>query len=201
MKVGVIGFVPPQVAHWDETHVAGRLEITRHRQGGARGSRRAAPGRRPRRRSLPFGDLPAAVQSRTKRTPPWTSRRSTGSTRFSSGHQHQLFPARISPDVDELDAARGTIGGKPAVMARRLRAAHLGVIDLALRTAAAAGASRARRSEVRPIANGTKTASPSRSSPPACRAPSGAGSAPAHARLHPRAGRRPCRGRSTAISR
>ncbi len=67
------------------------------------------------------------------------------------GHQHLLFPGEDFADVAGLDAARGTIRGKPAVMAG-FWGSHLGIIDLALERTDGGWRVASARAEARPIA-------------------------------------------------
>ncbi len=151
MKVGVIGFVPPQVARWDETHVAGRLEIidiVKAAREEVAVLRRAgvdlvvALCHSGISRSLSEPDEENAAQDLAK---------VDGIDAIFLGHQHQLFPGEDFADVAELDAARGTIGGKPAVMPG-VSGSYLGVIDLALQRQHSSWRVASARSEVRPIA-------------------------------------------------
>ena len=67
------------------------------------------------------------------------------------GHQHLLFPGDDFAGMRGVDAERGTIHGKPAVMAG-LCGSHLGVIDLQLVRDADRWRVAAARVEARPIA-------------------------------------------------
>ena len=187
-KVGVIGFAPPQIAQWDEALVAGVLtsldivETARAEIGALRG------------RGV---DLVVALcHSGISRLPSRLGEENAaldlakvdGIDALFLGHQHLLFPGEDFADVDGLDAARGTIHGKPAVMAG-FWGSHLGVIDIALEQAAAGWRVANAQVEIRPIAKRNQTAPPSRSSNP---------NRPCSRRLGPRIWRRSttCAGRS-----
>jgi 2',3'-cyclic-nucleotide 2'-phosphodiesterase/3'-nucleotidase len=130
IKVGVIGVAPPQIAQWDEAHVRGRLttvdivEAARAEVGKLRGrvdlivalchsgiSRLSA-----------LGEENAAQDLA----------RLDGVDALFLGHQHLLFPGEDFAGVPSADAERGTLQGKPAVMAG-FWGSHLGVIDLELK--------------------------------------------------------------------
>jgi 2',3'-cyclic-nucleotide 2'-phosphodiesterase / 3'-nucleotidase len=151
LKVGVIGVAPPQIAQWDEAHIRGRLKIVdiveaaRIEVGRLRGrvdlivalchsgiSRLAsAPGEENAGQDLAGLDRVDAVFL---------------------GHQHLLFPGEDFVGVPGADAERGTLLGKPAVMAG-FWGSHLGVIDLGLELAGGRWRVAQANVEVRPIAH------------------------------------------------
>jgi 2',3'-cyclic-nucleotide 2'-phosphodiesterase/3'-nucleotidase len=131
LRIGVIGFAPVQIAHWDEAHVAGRLrmldivEAAQTEVASLRGK---------------GVDLIVALchsgVSRLGRTPGEENAAQDlavvdGVDAQFIGHQHLLFPGEDFADVAGLDAVRGFIHGKPAVMAG-FWGSHLGIMDLAL---------------------------------------------------------------------
>jgi 2',3'-cyclic-nucleotide 2'-phosphodiesterase / 3'-nucleotidase len=150
LKVGVIGVAPPQIAQWDEAHVRGRLttvdivEAARAEVGKLRG-----------RVDL----IVALCHSGISRLAPALGEENAGQDlaglggvdALFLGHQHLLFPGEDFAGVPGADAERGTLHGKPAVMAG-FWGSHLGVIDLGLKLEA--GRWRVERAEVeaRPIA-------------------------------------------------
>jgi 2',3'-cyclic-nucleotide 2'-phosphodiesterase/3'-nucleotidase len=159
LRVGVIGVAPPQIAQWDEAHVRGRLttvdivEAVRAELGEVRA-----------RADLVVVLCHSGV-SRLASTPGEENAgqdlaKLDGVDAIFLGHQHLLLPGQDFVGVAGVDTKRGTIHGKPAVMAG-FWGSHLGIIDLELMKDAAwrvAGA----QMEVRPIArrdaNGEATA-------------------------------------------
>ena len=125
----MIGVAPPQIAQWDEAHVRGRLttvdivEAARAEIGGLRGRADLIVA------LVPFRRFPARFRAGARRTPGRTLPGSTASTPLFLGHQHLLFPGEDFVGVPGADAERGTLHGKPAVMAG-FWGSHLGVIDL-----------------------------------------------------------------------
>ena len=151
LKVGVIGVAPPQIAQWDEKHIAGRL-ITVDIVEAARAEVAELKKRGP--------DLIVALChsgiSRFASTPGEENAGQDlaaveGIDALFLGHQHLLFPGEDFADVSGLGAARGTICGKPAVMAG-FWGSHLGVIDLELEKAGSGWRVASARVETRPIA-------------------------------------------------
>jgi 2',3'-cyclic-nucleotide 2'-phosphodiesterase / 3'-nucleotidase len=149
LRVGVIGVAPPQIAQWDETHIRGRLtmvdivEAVRAELGEVR----------------PQVDLVVVLChsgiSRLASTPGEENAgqdlaKLDGIDALFLGHQHLLLPGEDFLGLPGVDTERGTIHGKPAVMAG-FWGSHLGVIDLELKKDGpwrVAGA----QVEVRPIA-------------------------------------------------
>ncbi len=132
LKVGVIGVAPPQIAQWDEAHITGKL-ITVDIVEAARAEVAALQRR--------GADLVVALChsgiSRLASTPGEENAaqdlaKVEGIDALFLGHQHLLFPGQDFAGVDGLDAARGTIHGKPAAMAG-FWGSHLGVVDLVFR--------------------------------------------------------------------
>ena len=149
LKIGVIGVAPPQIAQWDEAHVRGRLTTVDIVE-----AARAEVGRLKGRVDL----IVVLCHSGISRLAPVRGEENAGKevARLDGvdalflGHQHLLFPGEDFAGVSGADAERGTLHGKPAVMAG-FWGSHLGVIDLGLELDA--GRWRVARAEVeaRPI--------------------------------------------------
>lgn len=131
IRVGVIGFMPPQVMTWDRRHLEGKVavrdivETARAwvpviKQEGAdivvalnhSGIGEADHVEGQENASVPL----AAVE---------------GIDVVMTGHQHLFFPGPAFEGIAGVDAERGTIHGKPAVMGG-FWGSHLGLIDLML---------------------------------------------------------------------
>ncbi|MFN4099267.1 MAG: bifunctional 2',3'-cyclic-nucleotide 2'-phosphodiesterase/3'-nucleotidase [Pararhodobacter sp.] len=131
IRIGVIGFAPPQVVNWDHHALDGRLAardivesarawVPELREAGADlvialahtgiGSARHAHG-------MENAAVPLA--------------RVTGIDALLTGHSHLVFPSPLFGSMPEVDIATGTISGKPAVMGG-CWGAHVGLIDLLL---------------------------------------------------------------------
>jgi len=151
LKVGVIGFVPPQIVQWDKAHLDGRVTsidivdaATRHvpdlkkagadivvalcHSGIAGGERKG-------------GEENAALHLA----------KVDGIDVVLTGHQHFVFPGgKEFNNIEGVDAQKGTLHGKPAVMAG-FWGSHLGLIDLDLVKEGDAWKIAQFRTEARPI--------------------------------------------------
>lgn len=131
LRIGVIGFAPPQIRLWERLQLgdriatsdivaAARLHVPAMRAAGADvvvalchsgiGGADHSPG-------MENAALPLAAVA--------------GIDALVVGHTHGVFPAAESPGGPAADPAADTLAGKPAVMAGAL-GSHLGVIDLHL---------------------------------------------------------------------
>ncbi|MHB2167845.1 bifunctional 2',3'-cyclic-nucleotide 2'-phosphodiesterase/3'-nucleotidase [Alsobacter sp. R-9] len=130
LKIGVIGFVPPQIMQWDQGHLAGKLvasdivdaaqkyvpDLARQTDvvvalchSGIEGGERKG------------GEENAALH--LARVP--------GIDVILTGHQHKVFPGKDFAGIPGVDAEKGTLHGVPAVMAG-FWGSHLGIVDLDL---------------------------------------------------------------------
>lgn len=150
VRVGVIGFVPPQIMQWDRANLDGRVtarEIVET-------ARRFVPEMRAKGAQL----IVAVPHSGFEK----------GETAGSSenavaglaevpdidvilfGHAHAEFPGKLFADHPKVDIAKGTINGVPAVMPGRW-GDHLGIVDLVLDDASGAWKVVDSTASIRPI--------------------------------------------------
>ncbi|MBV9909993.1 MAG: bifunctional 2',3'-cyclic-nucleotide 2'-phosphodiesterase/3'-nucleotidase [Hyphomicrobiales bacterium] len=149
LRVGVIGVAPPQIAQWDEAHVRGRLTMIDIVE-----AVRAELGEVRSRADLIVVLCHSGV-SRLASTPGEENAgqdlaKLDGIDALFLGHQHLLLPGEDFVGIPGVDTERGTIHGKPAVMAG-FWGSHLGIIDLELEKDGPWRVTAA-RVEVRPIA-------------------------------------------------
>jgi len=130
LKIGVIGFLPPQVVDWDSEHLAGRVRTVDI----VEAARAHVPGLRAQ------VDLLVALCHSGISTAPRQGGEENASFYLASvpgidviftGHSHRVFPGVDYQGIDGVDALRGTLGGVPAVMPG-FWGSELGVIDLTL---------------------------------------------------------------------
>lgn len=134
IKLGFIGFLPPQIMTWDATHLAGKvntLDIVETAQ-------KYVP-----QMKSEGADLIVAL-SHSGIAADQTTGAENASLQLAAvdgidvvltGHQHLVFPnSKDFEGVAGADVAKGTLNGKPAVMAG-FWGSHMGLIDLLLEKA------------------------------------------------------------------
>ena len=150
LKVGVIGFVPPQVMQWDRGNLQGkvvardivesaRLFIPRMKAEGADIVVAVPHSGFEKGETVFFAEN---VVARMAEIP--------GVDAILFGHSHGEFPGRFFAGHDKVDLARGTINGVPATMPGAW-GSHLGVIDLVLDRIEGRWKVSDARAELRPI--------------------------------------------------
>lgn len=131
LKVGVIGVAPPQIAQWDEAHVRGRLttfDIVER----AHAELIELRGRADLIVVLCHSGISSLRSTPGEENAGQDLAKLEGIDALFLGHQHLVLPGEDFAGLPGVDAERGMIHGKPAVMAG-LWGSHLGVIDLDLR--------------------------------------------------------------------
>jgi 2',3'-cyclic-nucleotide 2'-phosphodiesterase/3'-nucleotidase len=131
LKLGIIGFVTPQIVQWDKTHLSGRAVTV----GIVEAARKHVPALRElgvdlvialchsgisRKRAMPGDENAARALAQV-----------AGIDAILTGHQHLLLPGADFERIDGVDAARGALNGIPAFMPG-FWGSHLGVIDFYL---------------------------------------------------------------------
>ncbi|MDO5612101.1 MAG: bifunctional 2',3'-cyclic-nucleotide 2'-phosphodiesterase/3'-nucleotidase [Paracoccus sp. (in: a-proteobacteria)] len=130
LRIGIIGFLPPQTADWDDS-LTGQMtcediltsalrEVPMLRAAGADVVIALAHSGIGTPLPRPMSDNVAAALAAVP-----------GIDAIIAGHTHQVFPGPQFPARDGIDPQRGTLHGKPAVMAG-YGGSHLGIIDLEL---------------------------------------------------------------------
>ncbi len=131
IRIGVIGFVPPQIMNWDRKHLEGKVE--------ARDIVNAATAWVPRLRAegadivvaLCHSGIGAAAHTEGMENAAIPLAGVEGIDVILTGHSHLVFPGPDYADTEGVDAEAGLINGKPAVMAG-FWGSHMGLIDLML---------------------------------------------------------------------
>ena len=131
IRVGVIGFAPPQIAEWDRDSPDGRVHT--------RDILAAARAWLPRLRARGADIIVALAHSGIGALDPehGTEHAATALAALPeidaviAGHSHQVFPGPDIPASSAVDPVLGRLAGKPAVMPGH-SANHIGIIDLTL---------------------------------------------------------------------
>ncbi|WP_343116579.1 bifunctional 2',3'-cyclic-nucleotide 2'-phosphodiesterase/3'-nucleotidase [Ostreiculturibacter nitratireducens] len=131
IRVGLIGFVPPQIMNWDRRHLEGNVDT--------RDIVATAEAWVPRMKEEGC-DLIIALSHSGIGPADWTEgmenasvplARVEGIDAIMTGHSHLVFPSPAFEAYADVDPVKGTIAGKPAVMGG-FWGSHLGLIDLLL---------------------------------------------------------------------
>jgi 2',3'-cyclic-nucleotide 2'-phosphodiesterase/3'-nucleotidase len=131
IKIGLIGFVPPQVMNWDRKHLEGKVQ--------ARDIVESAKAYVPEMKeagadiiiALSHSGIGEAKHTDGMENASVPLAEVNGIDALMTGHNHLVFPSEKFSDFAGVDIAKGTIHGKPAAMGG-FWGSHLGLIDLML---------------------------------------------------------------------
>ena len=151
IKVGVIGFVPPQIVQWDKAHLDGRATTTDI----VDAARRHVPDLRKAGAeivvALCHSGIAGGERQGGEENAALHLSRVDGIDVILTGHQHFTFPGgKEFAGIPGVDVQKGTLNGKPAVMAG-FWGSHLGIIDLDLAKSATGWSITGFKTELRPI--------------------------------------------------
>lgn len=150
IRIGLIGFVPPQIMTWDSRHLEGNVS--------ARDMVKAAEAWVPQMReegadiviALSHSGVGPAAYHENLENASLQIAMIDGVDVILTGHSHLAFPGPQFEGVEGVDIASGTIGGKPGVMGG-FWGSHLGLVDLMLERDGNEWRVVGSTSEVRPI--------------------------------------------------
>lgn len=131
LKVGVIGFVPPQIMLWDKAHLEGKViakDIVETAkkfvpQMKAEGADIIV--------AIPHSGIGTMTQDGMEENATYDLSLVEGIDAILFGHSHSTFPSDKYSDVPGADIEKGTLNGVAAVMPGYW-GSHLGVVDLTL---------------------------------------------------------------------
>lgn len=131
IKIGIIGFVPPQIMNWDRRHLEGKVQ--------ARDILESARAWVPQMKeagtdiiiALSHSGIGAAKEEDMMENASVPLAAVEGIDAIMTGHSHLVFPSGSYADYPGVDVSEGTIHGKPATMGG-FWGSHLGLIDLML---------------------------------------------------------------------
>ena len=131
IRIGVIGFVPPQIMTWDRRHLEGNVQV--------RDIVAAAQAYVPQMRedgaeiiiALSHSGIGDAAHTDMMENASIPLAGVDGIDVVLTGHHHRVFPGPDYADTPGVDTQAGTIMGKPAVMAG-FWGSHMGLVDLML---------------------------------------------------------------------
>jgi 2',3'-cyclic-nucleotide 2'-phosphodiesterase/3'-nucleotidase len=150
IRVGVIGFAPPQILMWDKTHLEGKV-IARDM---VETARKYVPLMRAQGAELvvaiPHAGFEKGPVARFSENAVGTLTQVPGIDAVLFGHAHAEFPSKAFADYPQVNLERGTINGVAAVMPGRW-GDHLGVVDLTLDNTTGSWKVVDSRASIRPI--------------------------------------------------
>jgi 2',3'-cyclic-nucleotide 2'-phosphodiesterase/3'-nucleotidase len=131
VRIGVIGFAPPQIEIWDQEHLGGRIRM--------RDILAAARAWLPRIRAQGADIIVALAHSGIGSIEAEDGMENAAAALASlpeidaviAGHSHMAFPGPEFPAAAGIDPTLGLLAGKPAVMPGH-SGSHIGIIDLVL---------------------------------------------------------------------
>ncbi|WP_109311057.1 bifunctional 2',3'-cyclic-nucleotide 2'-phosphodiesterase/3'-nucleotidase [Ruegeria sp. AU67] len=131
IKVGVIGFTPPQIMNWDRKHLEGNIQ--------ARDIVETAKAYVPEMQeqgcdliiALSHSGIGEADHTDGMENASVVLADVDGIDALVTGHNHLVFPSPTFADRPGIDVEKGTLMGKPAVMGG-FWGSHLGLLDLLL---------------------------------------------------------------------
>ncbi|WP_299408916.1 bifunctional 2',3'-cyclic-nucleotide 2'-phosphodiesterase/3'-nucleotidase [uncultured Roseobacter sp.] len=150
IKIGLIGFVPPQIMNWDRRHLEGNVQT--------RDILEAARAYVPQMKeegaeiiiALSHSGIGSADESDMMENASVPLAAVPGIDAILTGHSHLVFPSATYQDYAAVDAEAGTIHGKPATMGG-FWGSHLGLVDLMLERDGGSWRIAGHTSEARPI--------------------------------------------------
>jgi len=131
IKIGLIGFLPPQIMNWDKRHLEGKFN--------ARDILQAAKAWVPEMQEAGADIIVALSHSGISAEPETEGMANAalylagvdGIDALVTGHSHLVFPSETYAGIEGIDVEAGTIQGKPATMGG-FWGSHMGLIDLML---------------------------------------------------------------------
>jgi 2',3'-cyclic-nucleotide 2'-phosphodiesterase/3'-nucleotidase len=131
LKIGYIGFVPPQIMVWDKANLQGKVRVDDITET----ARRYVPEMRAQGADLiiaiPHSGLSSEPYHTMAENSVYYLSQVEGINAILFGHAHAVFPGKEFADIKGADIANGTLNGIPAVMPG-MWGDHLGVVDLVL---------------------------------------------------------------------
>lgn len=150
LRIGYIGFVPPQIMTWDKTNLEGKVTVTDITET----ARKYVPEMRKQ-----GADLVVVIAHSGLSSDPYHAMAENSVYYLSEvpgvdtilfGHAHAIFPGKDFANIKGVDLEKGTLNGIPAVMPG-MWGDHLGVVDLVLNNDSGAWKVTSSKAEARPI--------------------------------------------------
>ncbi|PHM39978.1 Adenosine synthase A [Xenorhabdus mauleonii] len=150
IKIGYIGFVPPQISIWDKANLDGKVVVNDITET----AKKFVP-----QMKKEGADLIIAIPHSGFSQEPYKAMAENsvyylsevpGINAIMFGHAHGVFPSKEYADVKGVDVANGTVNGVPAVMPGQW-GDHLGVVDMVINNDSGTWKVESAKAEARPI--------------------------------------------------
>ncbi|WP_312212483.1 bifunctional 2',3'-cyclic-nucleotide 2'-phosphodiesterase/3'-nucleotidase [Pseudescherichia sp.] len=150
LRIGYIGFVPPQIMTWDKANLSGKVTVNDITET----ARKYVPEMRSK-----GADVVVVIAHSGLSSEPYKALAENSVYYLSEvpgvdailfGHAHAVFPGKDFADIKGADITNGTLNGVPAVMPG-MWGDHLGVVDLVLNNDSGKWQVTHSRAEARPI--------------------------------------------------
>lgn len=150
LRIGYIGFVPPQILIWDKANLQGKVTVNDITET----AKHYVPEMRKQGADLvvaiPHSGLSSDPYKAMAENSVYYLSQIPGIDAIMFGHAHALFPSREFIDIQGADISQGLLNGVPAVMPGQW-GDHLGVVDLQLNNDDGSWKVIAAKAEARPI--------------------------------------------------
>ena len=150
LKIGYIGFVPPQIMTWDKANLTGKVTVNDITET----ARKYVPEMREKGADLvvvvAHSGLSADPYQAMAENSVYYLSQVPGVDTILFGHAHAVFPGKDFASIKGADIAKGTLNGVPAVMPG-MWGDHLGVVDLVLNNDGGKWQVTESKAEARPI--------------------------------------------------
>ncbi|ERK17414.1 2',3'-cyclic-nucleotide 2'-phosphodiesterase [Pantoea sp. AS-PWVM4] len=150
LKIGYIGFVPPQIMIWDRNNLQGKVRVDDITET----AKRYVPEMRTKGAeiiiAIPHSGLSSEPYHALAENSVYYLSQVPGIDAIMFGHAHAVFPSKDFAAIKGADIAQGTLNGVPAVMPG-MWGDHLGVVDLVLDNASGHWQVKQGKAEARPI--------------------------------------------------
>ena len=150
LRIGYIGFVPPQIMTWDKANLSGKVTVNDITET----ARKYIPEMRAKGADVvvvvAHSGLSADPYQAMAENSVYYLSQVPGVDAIMFGHAHAVFPGKDFANIKGADIARGTLNGVPAVMPG-MWGDHLGVVDLVLNNDSGKWQVTQSKAEARPI--------------------------------------------------
>ncbi len=154
LKIGYIGFVPPQIMVWDRNNLQGKVRVDDI----TATAKRYVPEMRAKGAeiivAIPHSGLSSEPYHAMAENSVYYLSQVPGINAIMFGHAHAVFPSKEFAAIQGADIAQGTLNGVPAVMPG-MWGDHLGVVDLVLNNDGGKWQVAQGKAEARPIYDST----------------------------------------------